>query len=254
VKKQFLYLITCFLLTGAESELFAQTCFVKKINNERIHEPLWTGPCKDSLATGEGILYDGWNKMRYRGEMQIGLPQGYGAWYGKYSIDGTWAKGKPVNAGYYLREVRFNEEGTYAYTDNGLRYLLNKNKGLTTEALNMPEKLDTNGFSKRLSEDNTYVPFPEKKKKKNAILPPDYYASSIFYLDESGGSGTFTSTFYKRFLVRCKQSGDWYVLYFKESFGKGTQANIWLTEPFEKTNARKYYSARDALQAMCSCD
>jgi hypothetical protein len=248
-------LIALLICIGTTGSLLSQTCFVKKFTPGRIQEPLWQGDCRDSLATGEGILYDLLNDMRYRGEMKNGLPDGYGAFYDKYITEGTWKNGKPAKAGYYLREVRFGNERDYVFIENGMRFKLNDNIGFTADALIMPAKPDTNGFAERLSADSTYVPFPVKKKNRKYMPPPEYYASSLFFIEASGSGGAFVSHYYKRFLVQCKESRDWHVLYCKESFGKkSVPVDEWQLEPFESTNATKYKTAYEALKARCSCN
>jgi hypothetical protein len=228
---------------------------VKKFSAEPIHDPLWKGDCRDSLATGQGILYDTWKVMRYRGEMKNGWPEGYGAYYKDYITEGNWLKGKPLDVGYFLREVRFTGANTYNFINNGMRYLLNTKEGFTEEALVTFARYDAKYFTEHVSADTSYVPFPEKRKNRKAIPPPEYYASYAFFIGTNAQSGFITSSYYKRFLVRCKYSGDWHILYFTESYGKRTgYTGTWETGPFGKEGAVKYKTAGEALKVMCFCD
>lgn len=180
--------------------IFGQKCTVNPIMSRHISKPKWTGECVNGLASGKGTLYEFGKYVRYIGEMKNGSPDGSGTLYtSEYCVEGTWVMGEPLNVTYYLREVQLNQDGSFDFVNNGLRYARSFRDNIPEIAVH-PTLIDTSNYTEKITRDTSFYPKNHRIKHRREL---NTGAQTIFYVGYSTSTGFFSSYSRSYFLVVC---------------------------------------------------
>ena len=252
----FLLILFCLVKCGGPKE-----CATNKILNDPIFDPSWVGDCINDSAEGQGILYDYFGQMKYKGEMKNGSPNGAGIYFGDYMINGDWINGIPQNANYYLREVMFSPDHYPVFIENGLR--LNVKQHYSTEFYltnyffidSMLSAIDSLDFAARLEKDTLYRLEPKKNTQLPSADSADC-AAHVFYTGYRSSSGINYSSFYNFYIVQCK-NGSIRKFFKQEKIGKSS-SEIEVTwkryYPIDSPNPEVFYSPFALMKHACGCE
>lgn len=252
------FLLTLFCLVKCGN---VHRCAVAKIENEFVFKPSWTGDCVNDSASGEGVLYDYFGYMKYKGGMKNGASDGFGVYFGDYLVEGNWSKGIPQSADYYLREVKFSAEYYHLFIENGLRFSMKDHKYSTEYYLenhfyadSLLSKIDSSNFVIRLEKETLYHPNVTQQSLMTFVdsVP---CIEHVFYNGRQFSTGWNSSDSYHFFVVQCKNGNTRRFFEQKLSFKGSPDTFKWkMRDPVDSRYLKEFTSPFALMKQACGCE